>query len=56
MKITGGTFGAIKMYSIVLQHKYCGMVKSLQGESLAKIAKDNNIDYNIWVIKGIEQL
>lgn len=44
------------MYSIVLQHKYCGMMKSLQGESLAKIAKDNNIDYNIWVIKEIEQL
>lgn len=42
------------MYTITIEHRYCGMTKTLQGESLAGIAKANNIDYKIWKVKEVE--
>lgn len=42
------------MYTVKLEHKYCGYIKTLQGESLARVFKDNNLDNKIWIVKGID--
>ena len=41
------------MFIVTLEHKYCGYTKTLQGESLARVFKDNNLDNKIWIVKGI---
>jgi len=42
------------MYTVTLKHKHCGYTKTLQGESLARIYKDNNLDKSIWIVKEVE--
>lgn len=42
------------MFTITVQHKHCGCTKTLQGESIAKIYKDNGLDLSIWTIERIE--
>lgn len=44
----------IDMFNVTLEHKYCGYTKTLQGESLARIFKDNGLDSQIWIVKGID--
>lgn len=42
------------MFTVKLEHKYCGYCKTLQGESLARVFKENNLDKNIWIVKEVE--
>lgn len=44
----------IDMFNVTLEHKYCSYTKTLQGESLARIFKDNGLDSQIWIVKGID--
>ena len=42
------------MYTVTVEHKYCGYTKTLQGESLTRVFKDNGLDSKIWIVKGID--
>lgn len=42
------------MFTVTLEHRYCGYTKTLQGESLARVFKENNLDSQIWIVKGID--
>lgn len=42
------------MFTVTVEHKYYGYTKTLQGESLAKVFKDNELDSQIWIVKGID--
>lgn len=42
------------MFTITVEHKYCGYTKTLQGKSLATIFKDNGLDSQIWKVKEVE--
>ena len=42
------------MFTVTLIHKYCGYTKTLQGESLARVFKDNGLDSQIWTVKEVK--
>jgi hypothetical protein len=44
----------VNMFTVTLVHKYCGYTKTLQGKSLARVFKDNGLDSQIWIVKGID--
>lgn len=42
------------MFTVTVEHKYCGYTKILQGVSLASIGNAHNLDWNIWKVKEVE--
>ena len=38
------------MYTLKVEHKYCGCVRVIEGESIAKAFKDTNTDPTVWEI------
>ena len=43
------------MITITVEHKYCGMVRRLEGESIASIYRAYGMSYQVWVAKEIEE-
>lgn len=43
------------MITITVEHKYCGMMARLEGESIASIYKAYGMSYQVWVVKEIEK-
>lgn len=42
------------MITITVEHKYCGMVAQLEGESIASIYKAYGLNNQVWVVKEVE--
>ena len=42
------------MVTITVEHKYCGMVERLEGESIASIYKTYGLNNQVWVVKEVE--
>ena len=42
------------MYTLVVEHKYCKMTKTITGESIMKAYKENGLDIRIWKIIDIK--
>ena len=42
------------MITITVEHKYCGMIARLEGESIANIYKAYGLSYQVWKVKEIE--
>ena len=43
------------MITITVEHKYCGMVRQLEGESIASIYRAYGMSYQVWVVKEVEE-
>ena len=43
------------MITITVEHKYCGMVRRLEGESIASIYKAYGMSYQVWAVKETEK-
>lgn len=43
------------MITITVEHKYCGMIARLDGESVASIYRAYGLNYQVWVVKEIEK-
>ena len=45
-----------QMLRITAEHKHCKCLRHLEGESIAKIFKDNDMSYDFWIVIDIEQI
>jgi hypothetical protein len=43
------------MITITVEHKYCGMVRRLEGESITSIYRAYGMSYQVWVVKEVEE-
>ena len=43
------------MITITVEHKYCGIVARLEGESIANIYKAYGLSNQVWIVKEIEK-
>lgn len=43
------------MLKFIVEHKYCGMTKTVEGVNVWDAFKKNNLDLNIWIVKNIEK-
>lgn len=43
------------MITITVEHKYCGMIARLEGESIANIYKAYGLSHQVWIVKEIEK-
>ena len=44
-----------KMYTLTVEHKYCGCTRVIQGNSIAEAFANTNTDMNVWIVKNIEK-
>lgn len=38
-----------------VEHKYCGMVKTIEGENVYEAYQNGGLDMNIWTVKSVER-
>ena len=44
------------MYELVVEHKYCGFTKTIEGMSIVDAMKKNGLDINVWSVIEMNKL
>ena len=48
-------FKVIKMFTLTVEHKYCGYTKTIEGNSIYDAMRKNGLDIKIWNVISIEK-
>ena len=44
------------MFKFTVQHKYCGMIKQIEGVNVWDAFKREELDFNIWTCKEVKPI
>ena len=44
------------MFKFTVQHKYCSMIKQVEGVNVWDAFKSEGLDFNIWICKEVKPI